>query len=289
MDSSALSPRPEPEGRAVRAAADLLLDPNPRVHEPCAERLRLWGARALTVLRDFADCDDPEARIRVRRLCRRIELDLWIAVHREDSLQRPVDLESAWIEIGTLVRCSLGPDALRRRLDLYAALLGPRLRRRSPRHLAEQFRDFFHGELGFRGNRDCYDHPDNSFLDRVLVLRRGMPAALCALYLLVARRIDVEIEAVSLPGHFLLRFPGTRPIYVDPFNDGRVLTRKACVRKLRELGYGYHAECLRAAPDEEVLLRILSNLVHTLGLLGRREEAEALGAWRQGLRVEATH
>jgi regulator of sirC expression with transglutaminase-like and TPR domain len=288
MDS-ALSPQPDPGLGSIRAAAELLLDPSPRVHEACAARLRAWGSRVLPVLSTLLDCEDPGARIRVRRLYRRIELDHW--GHERESLlrQQPFDLERLWIEVGTLARPNLSSDALRKRLDLYAALLEPRLRRNGTRHRAEQFCDFFHGELGFRGNRDCYDHPDNCFLASVLERRRGMPAALCALYLLVARRLQIQVEPIALPGHFLLRFPGPRPIFVDPFNDGRVLTRKACLRKLRELGYGYHAETLRACGDEEVLARILSNLVHTLGLLGRSEEAETLRLFREGLATPQPH
>ena len=280
MDPSALSPQPEPDSPALRAVAELLLDSNPRVYEPCAERLRGYGRRALAVLRAIEECDDPEARVRVRRLVRRIELDIWQREHLGSLKLRAVDLEEAWIELGSVAGSELDGAGQKRRLDLYAALLAPRLRRRGPRALAEQFRDFFQGELGFDGNRDCYDHPDNCFLHRVLARRRGMPAALCALYLLVARRVGVEIEPVALPGHFLLRFPGTRPVYLDPFNSGRVLTRKACLRKLRELGYGYHASCLQRSRDEDVLMRILSNLVHTLGLLGRLDEADVLRRYR---------
>ncbi len=267
----------------MSAMAELLLDSNPRIHEICAKRLRGFGREALAVLQEIEECEDPRARARVRSLQRRIHLDLWERDHLGRLRSQQVDLEEAWIEIGSLVDPQVDADRQRRGLDLYAALLEPRLRGRDPHALAGEFRHFFYGELGFDGDRDSYDNPDNCFLHRVLVRRRGMPAALCALYLLVARRIGLDLDPVPLPGHFLLRFPGPRPLYLDSFNGGRVLTRKACLRKLRELGYGYNASCLQASSEEDVFLRILSNLVHSLGLLGRRGEADALRSYRSEL------
>src|SRR2546428_10317338 len=86
-------------------------------------------------------------------------------------------------------------------------------------------------EMGFRGNREEYDDPRNSFLNDVLDRRMGIPITLSTVYLEVGRRIGCRLAGVTFPGHFLVRYAGreTMPdVLIDPFNRGRILTRQGC-------------------------------------------------------------
>jgi len=81
--------------------------------------------------------------------------------------------------------------------------------------------DFLFGDLGFRGNADNYYDPRNSYLNEVLDRRAGIPLTLSVLYMEFGRRIDLPLEGVSFPGHFLVRLPmrgGT--LVLDPFAGG---------------------------------------------------------------------
>src|SRR5688572_20915947 len=49
---------------------------------------------------------------------------------------------------------------------------------------------------GFTGDRDHYDHPDNSMLDVVLTRRRGLPILLSVVYVEVARRGGIPLVGV---------------------------------------------------------------------------------------------
>src|SRR3954471_12359310 len=57
---------------------------------------------------------------------------------------------------------------------------------------------------GFRGHTDQYDRPENSMLDRVLERRRGLPILLSVVYVEAARRADVPLAGVGLPGHHVV-------------------------------------------------------------------------------------
>ena len=59
----------------------------------------------------------------------------------------------------------------------------------------------FH-EWGFRGNVEQYTDPLNSFIDKVLARRKGIPISLSVLYLLVSERLGMPLEPVGLPGPF---------------------------------------------------------------------------------------
>jgi regulator of sirC expression with transglutaminase-like and TPR domain len=81
--------------------------------------------------------------------------------------------------------------------------------------------EFLFDDLGFRGNADHYYDPRNSYLNEVLDRRTGIPLTLSVLYLEIGKRIDLPLEGVSFPGHFLVRLPmrgGT--LVLDPFSGG---------------------------------------------------------------------
>jgi hypothetical protein len=51
--------------------------------------------------------------------------------------------------------------------------------------------------------------------------RKGIPLSLSIVYLLVAERLELELEPVGLPGHFVVGcFQEETPFFVDPFDKG---------------------------------------------------------------------
>src|SRR5580765_2608983 len=83
---------------------------------------------------------------------------------------------------------------------------------------------FLFDELGFSGDEQDYYDPRNSYLNDVLDRRLGNPISLAVVQIELARRLDVPLEGVSFPGHFLVRLPLDEGIVVlDPFQKGRSL------------------------------------------------------------------
>jgi regulator of sirC expression with transglutaminase-like and TPR domain len=105
------------------------------------------------------------------------------------------------------------------------------------------------GTYGFRGDGTEYDHPDNSMLDLVLERRRGLPILLSVLYVEVARRADVALAGVGLPGHFVAAHFGATPaLLLDPFNGGvRIEAEPSAI--------------VRPWTAQEIAMRMLNNLV----------------------------
>ena len=104
--------------------------------------------------------------------------------------------------------------------------------------------------LGFAGNRERYDDPDNSMLDLVLERRTGLPILLSVVYVEVARRAGVELAGVGLPGHYVVgHFGATPPLLLDPFANGLRTATDAPPELVRP--WGAH----------ETALRMLNNLV----------------------------
>lgn len=73
---------------------------------------------------------------------------------------------------------------------------------------------------GIGGNVEDYYAPDNSFLNRVLETRRGIPISLSILWIEIGRRAGAEVVGVGLPGHFVVSVEGQ---LVDPFHYGEAI------------------------------------------------------------------
>lgn len=129
---------------------------------------------------------------------------------------------------------------------------------------------------GFEGATTDYDDPRNSFLDQVLVRRRGIPITLSIVYVATAARIGQRAFGVNAPGHFLLRHGDA---VIDAFAGGREVPAEDLARRLRAAGVedvATTAALLVAHPPthREILSRVLRNLkaIH----LRRKEMERAL-------------
>jgi regulator of sirC expression with transglutaminase-like and TPR domain len=122
---------------------------------------------------------------------------------------------------------------------------------------------FLFQEERFRGNWVDYFDPQNSYLNRVLDRKLGIPISLSVLYLLLAKRLFFEgICGVGIPGHFMLKYKDPdQELFIDPFSEGRFLTRAECVQFVVEAGYPYQVEFLEGVGAREILARMLRSLI----------------------------
>lgn len=133
-------------------------------------------------------------------------------------------------------------------------------------------------ENGFHGSRFEYYHRANSYLQRVIDDREGLPLTLSILYMELAQRLGVAIEGIPVPGHFLVRrVDAERPEsgdFIDVFEGGKRLTRTDVLRKAAEVVGERDAESsLHPATKRQMLQRMLANLA---GNAEREKDAEAL-------------
>ena len=121
-------------------------------------------------------------------------------------------------------------------------------------------------ELGFRGNRESYYDPRNSYLNQVIDRRLGIPITLTVIYMEVARRIGLPVYGVGLPSHFIALHKGAaREVYIDPFNRGRVMGRAGVEDLLAEMSGGaieLEEKHLLPVTNKQIITRMLSNLLN---------------------------
>ncbi len=161
-----------------------------------------------------------------------------------------------------------------KQLDEMAETLAPRVpATRDPFTTIARLNHFLFEELQFRGNRENYYDPRNSYLNDVLTSRTGLPITLSVIVLALARRLQLPIVGVGLPGHFCVKwFDDAHEIVFDPFNRGEILDVDAMQQRVRETSHphvSFEPDWLDAVGAKYILFRILNNLK---GIFVRRGE-----------------
>ena len=178
---------------------------------------------------------------------------------------------------------SLDVPGYLRQLDQIAERLRLRLPADAGKpHVISMLNHYLFHELGYAGNRDNFYDPRNSFLNDVIDRRIGIPITLSILYMEISRRVGVNLQGVSFPGHFLAKYVTDQGVIVlDPFNQGISLSEADLRERLRQSGGGVDSldmplsALLRAATPHEILLRLARNLKAIYSNAGELEKAIA--------------
>ena len=161
-------------------------------------------------------------------------------------------------------------------LDAMAEQLRPRFDISAPTiDQVSLLNDHVFGTLGFRGNRDEYYDPRNSYLNNVLDRRLGIPITLSVVYMEIGRRLGCPIFGVAMPGHFVVKWKTDDTlIFIDPFNEGQIIGQFALPLNMNTADQKAMMARLRwmeSAGNKQILARMLSNL-HSIFIKGAAYE-----------------
>lgn len=248
----------------IKALIRLLSDDNERVVRTITGKLIEIGDPAVPLLQE-AEIEQPEMGKRIEGVLdeirgNRLEDELRaLACAADDG----VDLEAGAFLIARYAYPNLDVATYRAQLDALAAEVRERMGLRvSGEEAVKTLGRYLFGEQAFRGNTRNYYETDNSYLNRVLDRRTGIPISLSVVYLLIGRRLNLPLVGVGMPGHFLVKYESDRyKVFVDCFNGGALLTEKDCARFLMQAGYGFEERYLAKSPPRAILVRTLKNLI----------------------------
>lgn len=142
-------------------------------------------------------------------------------------------------------------------------------------------------EEGFVGNVEHYDRVENSFIDRVLQDRRGIPISLSVLAIHLGEVVGIPLQGIGFPGHFIVGIGlHTRtPSVFDPFNAGARLSfedlaqlYRATTGKRMTSNAPMLRRALEPATSRSILSRMLRNLQRQYTARGSHDRvAEVVG------------
>jgi regulator of sirC expression with transglutaminase-like and TPR domain len=166
------------------------------------------------------------------------------------------------------------------RLDHFGDLVRDRaVNSSNPSDVITALNNILFEHLAFRGNRENYYDPRNSYLNEVIDRRTGIPITLTVVYIEVAKRIGFPVKGVGLPFHFIAKHEAEGgDLFIDPFNAGGLLGSAGCDELITRMSGGklsLRPQHLEAVTNKQILMRMLSNL---LGVYSASDHRRALAA-----------
>ena len=218
------------------------------------------------LLRDKArDLEEQAARLRLlagtlqQERCH-AELIRLLAVPDKD-----VDLLRAALVVARLDNEELDVDDYVQEVARMAKLIASKFAKdAAPADKLAALNRFLCEERGFHGSRTEYYARSNSYVNEVIDDREGLPLTLSVLYMELARRLDLPVVGVALPGHFVVRFePAGGPNQlIDVFERAKYITAKDAEKKVLDAtGEPSRAADFTAVSKKAIVVRMIHNLV----------------------------
>ncbi len=255
-----------------------LLDEEEKNAALVQEYLLSAGPAALPYLDEAMESPDPLVRERARAIAVKLRFEsLTEAFRRYAALADwEMDLEEGAFLIARYGYPKLDTAAYSAELDRMARGISQSLQDEMyMEDVIDVINEYLFDREGFQpDNRRFYD-PENSYINRVIERRTGIPITLSVIYLLIAKRLGLPIRGVAMPGHFLVRYDGPyETLWIDPYNNGAILSREDCEELLRAMGYPVVEEYLRPCTTRQIIARMLNNLAQVFVRTGDSERAE---------------
>lgn len=197
------------------------------------------------------------------------------SLHRQEALREldklcrgddaAIDLARAALWIARLDNADVEPQAYLAELDAMA----DEIRNHLPPGADEAARlaaldRYLFDDNGFHGSRTEFYARENSYLSAVIDDREGLPITLSVLYMELARRLELRVVGIPLPGRFIVRHDAQNGAqqHIDVFDGAKRLSREDAARQAAGAsGEPAPAEFFAPASKRAILVRMLRNLL----------------------------
>jgi regulator of sirC expression with transglutaminase-like and TPR domain len=139
----------------------------------------------------------------------------------------------------------------------------------------------------FRGDSKDFFAAENSFLNDVIIRKKGNPITLSSIYSIIAQSVNIPIYGVNMPNHFIVAFTNrlyTQPLsdikindvlfYVNPFNRGEIYSLKEMRHFLTSMKVVPRDNYLLPCSNVTIVMRSINNLINIYENLGQVEKAD---------------
>jgi len=129
----------------------------------------------------------------------------------------------------------------------------------------------------FSANTGEEDDPDNYDLAYVLAGNPSNAIGLGLIFLLVARRLEVDVDGLSLPQSFLCRYHDDGEVILsEPVVKGRRVLPDDLAHRMRRYPREVRMIAARPASPGELLVRVVEELATAWSVRGEMEDAELM-------------
>ena len=198
-----------------------------------------------------------------------------VQLHRRlvrDQLKALFELEEKAIDLfkATMLIAKIDDPAIdipyyEKQLKLMANEVGERFESNDdPEIKLKKMLSYLFQENGFHGSRQDYYNKSNSYMNRVMDDREGLPITLSVLVIELARQCGIpNVVGVGAPGHFIVKhYYDNKEKFIDPFDGGKFMTIEETEELVRvNSGRVILVDELRVSTKREIVMRMLRNLM----------------------------
>ena len=197
------------------------------------------------------------------QLHRRLVRDQLKALFEQE--EKAIDLFKATMLIAKIDDPAIDIPYYEKQLKLMADEVGERFESNDDSEIKlKKMLSYLFQENGFHGSRQDYYNKSNSYMNRVMDDREGLPITLSVLVIELARQCGIpNVVGVGAPGHFIVKhYYDNKEKFIDPFDGGKFMT----IEETEELvmvnsGRVILVDELRVSTKREIVMRMLRNLM----------------------------
>lgn len=251
----------------------LLDDEDENIYSNIKERFLSFGNNSSDFLKNYLNDENTLIKKRAKEIVSIINFEIVSDNFRKLSENKNKDfLEEAMFLLASWAYPEINMPDYKKKLDNMALDILSQLKRIDTDlnkikslEIINKINNYLFFEKAYKGNPEKYYEPDNSYLNRVMDTKLGIPISLSVIYILIARKIDIPISGVSLPGHFIIKYSkGIDEFFIDPFNNGVIISLREAKEFIKKIGMSkedfVNIPYLKEATDTEIILRVMRNL-----------------------------
>ena len=197
------------------------------------------------------------------QLHRRLVRDQLKALFEQE--EKAIDLFKATMLIAKIDDPAIDIPYYEKQLKLMANEVGERFESNDdPEIKLKKMLSYLFQENGFHGSRQDYYNKSNSYMNRVMDDREGLPITLSVLVIELARQCGIpNVVGVGAPGHFIVKhYYDNKEKFIDPFDGGKFMTIEETEELVRvNSGRVILVDELRVSTKREIVMRMLRNLM----------------------------
>ena len=248
----------------IKALVQLLDDDDQEVTKHVEDKIMSVGTSVIPFLeKEWESTFNPIIQNKIEDLVHELQFELlqerfmdWKEAGAESLI------EGLWI-VATYQYPDLELEEVVREIEqLYHELWRQFQDNMSPYDQIKLFNEEFFNKFKFRANTKNFHSPANSMINTVLESRKGNPISLCAIYMLLAQKMELPVYGVNLPNLFILTYKlGEESFYINVFNRGLIFTRADIDNYLENLQLEKQDIFYEPCANLDIINRALRNLI----------------------------
>ena len=265
--------------REIKALISLLDDDDHEVSQHVEGKILSLGGNVIPFLEtEWEQSFNPTIQRKIEELIHELQLSIMIERLQAWKNGGALDLlEGMWI-LATYHYPDLSIEKLKTTVDqLYYDIWIQFQEEMNAVDQIKRINSIFFGAMNFAANTKNFHSPSNSMINVVLETKRGNPPTLCAIYLLIARKLGMPVYGVNLPNLFVLTYKSDKTqFYINVFNRGIIFSKTDIDHYIAQLNIKPKDIFYQPCTNLEIVQRLLRNLILSYEKTGEQERSKEI-------------